>query len=96
MFVRDLLPCMYVLGFYLRRTYLRERLHVLAWRMQATARTDAVHCRSGCSALRLFLQTFATVPANVCNRPCKRLQPPSQTFAVKISFSHVFLLSRKF
>ena len=34
-------------------TYLRERLHVLAWRMQCTARTDAVHCRSGCSALRL-------------------------------------------
>ena len=34
-------------------TYFRERLHVLAWRMQCTARTDAVHCGSGCSALRL-------------------------------------------
>ena len=34
-------------------TYLRERLHVLAWRMQCTARTDAVHCGGGCSALRL-------------------------------------------
>ncbi|MDD6125514.1 MAG: hypothetical protein PUB56_04585, partial [Paraprevotella sp.] len=31
--------------------YLQERLHVLAWRMQCTARTDAVHCGSGCSAL---------------------------------------------
>ena len=35
------------------RTYLRGRLHILAGRMQCTARTDAVHCRSGCSALRL-------------------------------------------
>ena len=34
-------------------TYLRERLLVLPWRMQCTARTDAVHCRGGCSALRL-------------------------------------------
>ena len=33
--------------------YLRERLHILAWRMQCTARTDAVHCGDGCSALRL-------------------------------------------
>ena len=33
--------------------YLQERLQVLAWRMQCTARTDAVHCRKGCSALRL-------------------------------------------
>ena len=41
-------------------TYLRERLHVLAWRMQCTARTDAVHCRSGCSALRGRLQCTAS------------------------------------
>ena len=34
-------------------TYLRERWLVRAWRMQYTARTDAVHCGSGCSALRL-------------------------------------------
>ena len=33
--------------------HLRERLHVLAWRMQYTAGAVAVHCRSGCSALRL-------------------------------------------
>ena len=34
-------------------TYLRGRLHILAGRMQCTARTDAVHCGNGCSALRL-------------------------------------------
>ena len=27
-----------------------------------------------------FPQTFATFPANVCNRPCKRLHPGSQPF----------------
>ena len=31
---------------YLRRTYLRERLLILAWRMQCTARTDAA-CQAG-------------------------------------------------
>ena len=41
-------------------TYLRERLHVFAWRMQCTARTDAVHCRSGCSALQERLQCTAS------------------------------------
>ena len=56
--------------------YVRERLQVLVWRMQCTARTDAVHCRGGCSALRLF-------PANVCNLCLKRLHPLPQTFAVK-------------
>ena len=56
--------------------YVRERLQVLVWRMQCTARTDAVHCGSGCSALRLF-------PANVCILCLKRLQSLPQTFAVK-------------
>ena len=42
------------------RKYLRERLHVLAWRMQCTARTDAVHCGSGCSALQGRLQCTAS------------------------------------
>ena len=42
------------------RTYLRERLLVLAWRMQCTARTEAVHCRGGCSALRERLQCTAS------------------------------------
>ena len=41
-------------------TYLRERLLVLAWRMQCTARTDAVHCGGGCSALRLRGVKLAT------------------------------------
>ena len=40
--------------------YLRERLHILAWRMQCTARTDAVHCEDGCSALRGRLQCTAS------------------------------------
>ena len=67
MFVRDLLSCMYVLEFYLRRTYLRERLHVLAWRMQW-------HCLFSRKRLHPFPQTFATAPANVCNRHRKRLR----------------------
>ena len=33
---------------------------------QCTATAPAVHCIRPCSALRLSLQTFATVPANVC------------------------------
>ena len=41
-------------------TYLRERLLVLAWRMQCTARTEAVHCRGGCSALQERLQCTAS------------------------------------
>ena len=41
-------------------TYLRERLLVLAWRMQCTARTDAVHCEDGCSALQERLQCTAS------------------------------------
>ena len=52
---------------YLRRTYLQGRLHVLAgkvastaWKMQCTARTDAVHCRGGCSALQERLQCTAS------------------------------------
>ena len=36
--------------------------------------------------LPFWTQTFATLPANVCNRPRKRLQPRSQTFAVKTVF----------
>ena len=45
---------------YLRCTYLQGRLQVLAWRMQCTARTDAVHCRCGCSALQERLQCTAS------------------------------------
>ena len=39
---------------------LRERLHILAWRMQCTARTDAVHCVDGCTALQRRLQCTAS------------------------------------
>ena len=78
MFVRDLLPCMYVLEFYLRRTYLQGRTHVLAGTVARTCLEDAV-------ALPLFPQTFASVPANVCIRSRKRLQPPLQTFATAIA-----------
>ena len=35
-------------------------MQVLACRMQCTARTDAVHCRGGCSALRERLQCTAS------------------------------------
>ena len=55
--------------------YVRERLQVLVWRMQCTAEAVAVHCGSGCSALRLF-------PANVCILCLKRLHPLPQTFAI--------------
>ncbi len=71
--------------------------------LQCTASILAVHC--------LFSpQTFASFPANVCNRHRKRLQPPSQTFATAIvnvcgekmvkrrllwnPFPHVFIVSR--
>ena len=54
--------------------YVRERLQVLVWRMQCTARTDAVHCRGGCSALGERLQCTASFSR-------KRLQPLPQTFA---------------
>ena len=50
--------------------YVRERLQVLVWRMQCTAEAVAVHCV-------FFPQTFASFASNVCNRPCKALQPPS-------------------
>ncbi len=59
MFVRDLLPCMYVLEFYLRRTYLQGRLHVLAWRMQCTASFPANVCIRSRKRLQPPLQTFA-------------------------------------
>ena len=48
------------------RKYLQGRLQVLAgkvacvWRMQCTARTDALHCRSGCTALQGRLQCTAS------------------------------------
>ena len=35
------------------RTYLQGRLHVLAGKVASTCVENAVHCRSGCSALRL-------------------------------------------
>ena len=72
-------------------------MYVCSWVLSQThvfAGTVARTCLEDAVALPLFLQTFASVPANVCNRPCKRLQPPSQTFAVKRIFSsHVFLLT---
>ena len=34
-------------------TYLRGPMHVLAGKVASTSMEDAVHCRSGCSALRL-------------------------------------------
>ena len=44
---------------YLRRTYLRGRLHVLAGK-------EAVHCKDGCSALRERLQCTAGTVAVHC------------------------------
>ena len=87
-------------------TYLRGECSALQGRMQCTAEAVAVHCGSGCSALRLrwvkltpkspvlfykcqtttqsiFRITFATLPANVCKRPRKRLRPRTQTFTGK-------------
>ena len=43
--------------------------------------SDARTCLEDAVALPLFPQTFASVPANVCIRSRKRLQPPLQTFA---------------
>ena len=43
----------------------------------------AVHCIFGCSALHLWMQTFAGRVANVCGKGCKRLREGLQTFAPK-------------
>ena len=70
---------------YLRCTYLRGRLHVLAG---TVART----CKDGCTYLRgrmhvlaggqIFSpQTFTMTDANVCGGGCKRLRERLQTFA---------------
>ena len=75
-------------------SWVLSKTHVLAGTVARTCVENAVHCEDGCSALQERLQCTASFPANVCNRPCKRLQPPSQTFAVKRIFSsHVFLLT---
>ena len=70
-------------------TYLRERLHVLAWR-------DAMCCLTLPQTLALFaanviirpckryhplLQTLSSVPANVIIRSCKRYHPLLQTLS---------------
>ena len=70
-------------------TYLRERLHVLAWR-------DAMCCLTLPQTLALFaanvcplcrkryhplLQTLSSAPANVIIRPCKRYHPLPQTLS---------------
>ena len=75
MFVRDLLSVrMYVLEFYLRRTYLQGRTHVLAGTVARTCVENAVHCLFSPKRLHPFPQTFATAIANVCNRHRKRLR----------------------
>ena len=70
-------------------TYLRERLHVLAWR-------DAMFCLTLPQTLALFasnacplcrkryhppLQTLSSAPANVIIRSCKRYHPLLQTLS---------------
>ena len=45
---------------YLRRTYLQGRLHVLAGKIARTCVENAVHCKGGCSALRLKWVKLAT------------------------------------
>ena len=70
-------------------TYLRERLHVLAWR-------DAMCCLTLPQTLALFAsnacplclkrmpslpQTLSSAPANVIIRSCKRYHPPLQTLS---------------
>ena len=50
---------------------------------QCTASSVAVHWVLGCSALPLWMQTFAGRVANVCGKGCKRLREGLQTFAPK-------------
>ena len=66
-------------------TYLRERWLVRAWRMQYTARTDAVHCRGGCSALRERLQCTAGAVAVHCKDGCSALRLRRAKLAQKSS-----------
>ena len=51
---------------YLRRTYLRGRMHVLAGKVASTSMEDAVHCEDGCSALQRRLQCTAGAVAVHC------------------------------
>ena len=48
------------------RTYLRERLHVLAGKVACISVEDAVHCKDGCSALQERLQCTARAVAVHC------------------------------
>ena len=52
-----------------RRTYVQGRLQVRAGKVASISVEDAVHCRGGCSALRLF-------PVNVCGEKTRLLWNP--------------------
>ena len=57
---------------------MQGRLQVRAGKVASISVEDAVHCKDGCSALRLF-------PANVCILCLKRFQPPLQSIATAIA-----------
>ena len=54
--------------------YVRKRLQVRAGKVASISVEDAVHCIFSRKRLHPLPQTFATVPANVCNRHRKRLR----------------------
>ena len=70
-------------------TYLRGRLHVLAWRdtmcCLTLPQTHALFASNACPlCLKRYhplLQTLSSAPANVIIRPCKRYHPPLQTLS---------------
>ena len=57
-----------------RRTYVQGRLQVRAEKVASISVEEAVHCIFSRKRLHPLPQTFATVPANVCNRHRKRLR----------------------
>ena len=70
-------------------TYLRGRLHVLAWRdtmcCLTLPQTHALFASNACPlCLKRYhppLQTLSSAPANVIIRPCKRYHPLLQTLS---------------
>ena len=83
-------------------TYLRGRMHVLAWRdamcCLTLPQTHALFASNACPlCLKRYhppLQTLSSVPANVIIRSCKRYHPPPQTFASDSGFFFRVTLSQ--
>ena len=59
--------------------------------LQCTAGAVAVHCIRLCSALPLFPQVRATIPASTCVHPCKYVNPFPLVFLLNLYFVELTL-----